>query len=60
MAQWLTIPTRIPEDVGLIPGLAQLRIWHGCGSGCGCGTGQQLQLGFDSQPGNFHVLLVRP
>ena len=39
MAQWLTIPTRIPEDVGLIPGLAQwvkdlawlwlwLWLWH--------------------------------
>ena len=23
MAQWLTNPTRIHEDVGLIPGLAQ-------------------------------------
>ena len=23
MAQWLTSPTRIHEDVGLIPGLAQ-------------------------------------
>ena len=23
MAQWLTVPTRIHEDVGLIPGLIQ-------------------------------------
>ena len=25
-----------------------------------CGVGQQLQLGFDPQPGNLHVLRVGP
>ena len=28
--------------------------------GCGCGVGQQLQLRFDPEPGNFHMLWVRP
>ena len=27
---------------------------------CGCGTGQQMQLRFDLQPGNFHILHVKP
>ena len=27
---------------------------------CGCGVGRQLQLWFDSWPGNFQMLLVQP
>ena len=52
MAQLVTNPTSIHENVGLIPGLAQgkdlalpqdaAQIWHyHC---CGCGIGQQLWL----------------
>ena len=55
MAQWLTNPTTIREDVGLIPGLArELKIRRCCelwcrlqtqlGSHVAVAVGQQLQL----------------
>ena len=43
MDQWLTIPTRIHEDTGLIPGLTQ---WPGIQCWWGCGVGPQQQLWF--------------
>ena len=63
----------IQEDAGLIPGLAQeftdpilpravVQVTEvaqipRCS---GCGVGRQLQLGFNSWPGNFHMLQVLP
>ena len=56
MAELLTNPTSIHEDVGLIPGLIQwvkdLTLWL-------C-LGWQLQLQFNSYPGNFHMPQVQP
>ena len=58
MAQWLTNPTSIHEDMGSIPKLSGLRIWH-CHElwyvtdmaqiPCCCcsGVGQQPQLQLD-------------
>ena len=43
----VTNPTSIHDDMGLIPSLAQLRIWCRSRQGlepscCGCGVGRQL------------------
>ena len=39
VVQWKCILTRIHEDVGSIPDLAQ---WVGDSTCCGCGIGRQL------------------
>ena len=72
---WLTVmnPTGIHVDMGSIPSLGQwvrgsalpwavvwvagtAQIWR-C---CGYSADQQLELGFNAQPGNFHLLQVQP
>ena len=56
MAQWVNDLTCFCGSTGLIPGpaywvkdLAWLQMWRR----------SQLQLGFDSLPGNFHMLWVQ-
>ena len=56
VAQRVTHPASIREDVGLIPGLAQLSN----PSCCGCGVGWQLLFQFNPYLGNFHMLQVQP
>ena len=72
-SHWGSVVTIIHDDVDSIAGLAQwfrdpvllsavvqvtdtARIWR-C---CGCGIGRQIQLQFDTQPGNLHMLKVQP
>ena len=63
----------IPENAGLIPGLAQwVKDLELLGAVvyvvdvaqiwccCGCGIDQQLQLRFDPSSGNLHMLQVQP
>ena len=73
MAQWVKNANSIHEIVGLIPGLTQwlkdrtlqqaaLQVTDVAWIQCyyGWGIGQHLQLQFDPQPGNFHMLYVWP
>ena len=69
MAQRVKNPTSIHKDEGSIPGLfsglkdlvllqAAVQVTHMAWIWHCCGVGQQLQLPFDPQPGNFHMLQV--
>ena len=53
LTQWVKYPS-LPGAEVYVADAAQIP------SCCGCGVGQQLQLRFDPEPGNLHVLQKRP